>query len=415
MASASGLIPGRACHRREIEGHLIKLRVVASATVFLAVYPSSGVAQQFDTATSRVVTPGVTHRRLVINSGPWRINVLEIDLHTPGLSIRGVRANDAFLGRETVRSMSERYKGPGKVVAALNGDFFSLKTGESENNVVIEGNLSKGEMVTDSPHDTFNNKHSQFAIDWRNHPFIDRFALDAHLLSPSGRARRVDGINFWPDSNSLVLYTSVFGSTTHGDSAGRHPLSLALRFVQQRSDTLVYRVAGKLREGGAAPLSEGGVLTAGGSRRLDLRALARRGGALRIVYGFIPRRGRLRTLMGGWPRLIVDGKTVAEYADIVEGTFPRFSVQRHPRTAIGFSRDSSTLFMVTVDGRRETDSGMSLVELSKLLLDIGVYQGMNFDGGGSTTMVVEGRVVNRPSDSDGERPVGSGLLVVIAP
>jgi exopolysaccharide biosynthesis protein len=106
---------------------------------------------------------------------------------------------------------------------------------------------------------------------------------------------------------------------------------------------------------------------------------------------------------------------VAEYADIVEGTFPRFSAQRHPRTAIGFSRDSTTLFMVTVDGRRETDSGMSLVELAKLLLDVGVYQGMNFDGGGSTTMVVEGKVVNRPSDSTGERAVGSGLLVVIAP
>lgn len=389
-------------------------RLVVSAIALILAVPGAVVAQEFDSATSRVVSPGVTHRRLVINSGPWRINVLEINLSTPGLSIRGVRANDAFLGRETVRSMAERYKGPGKVVAALNGDFFSLKTGESENNVVIEGNLSKGEMVTDSPHDTFDNRHSQFAIDWKNRPLIDRFALHARLISGSRRAVRIDGINFWPHSNALVLYTSVFGSNTNADSAGRPPSTLPLRSVRQRGDTLVYRVAGKIHDGGAASLLEGGVLAAGGARRSELRAVARRGGTVRIVLGFVPHRGPLRTVVGGWPRLIVDGKSVAEYADIVEGTFPRFSAQRHPRSAIGFSRDSTTLLMVTVDGRRETDSGMSLVELSKLLLDLGVYQGMNFDGGGSTTMVVEGKVVNRPSDSTGERAVGSGLLVVIA-
>jgi exopolysaccharide biosynthesis protein len=390
-------------------------RLVAAGIALIVALPAAAVGQQFDSATSLVVVPGVTHSRFVINSGPWRINVLEVNLRTPGLSIRGVRANDGFLGRETVRSMAARYKTPGKVVGALNGDFFSLKTGESENNVVIEGNLSKGEMVTDSPHDTFDNKHSQFAIDWQNHPQIDRFALDARVIGESRRAVRIDGINFWPDSNALVLYTSVFGSSTHADSAGRHPVSLALRFVRQRGDTVVYRVAGQPRDGGGASLSEGGVLAAGGARRMELRAIARRGGTLRVVFGFVPYRGRLRTVIGGWPRLIVDGRSVAEYSDIVEGTFPRFSRQRHPRTAIGFSRDSTTLFMVTVDGRRESDSGMSLVELAKLMLDLGVYQGMNFDGGGSTTMVVEGKVVNRPSDEAGERAVGSGLLVVITP
>ena len=56
---------------------------------------------------------------------------------------------------------------------------------------------------------------------------------------------------------------------------------------------------------------------------------------------------------------------------------------------------------------------MMLPELAKLLLDLGAHDAMNFDGAGSTTMVVEGKVVNRPSDQAGERPVGSGLLVII--
>ena len=47
------------------------------------------------------------------------------------------------------------------------------------------------------------------------------------------------------------------------------------------------------------------------------------------------------------------------------------------------------------------------------MLDLGAYEAMNFDGGGSTAMVVEGKLVNSPSDKGGERAVGSGVLVVL--
>jgi exopolysaccharide biosynthesis protein len=67
---------------------------------------------------------------------------------------------------------------------------------------------------------------------------------------------------------------------------------------------------------------------------------------------------------------------------------------------------------MTVDGRRESEGGMSLVELAQTMIKLGAYEAMNFDGGGSTTMVVEGKVVNRPSDQTGERAVGAALLVV---
>jgi exopolysaccharide biosynthesis protein len=79
---------------------------------------------------------------------------------------------------------------------------------------------------------------------------------------------------------------------------------------------------------------------------------------------------------------------------------------------VGFSADSSKLFLVTVDGRRESDSGMSLAELARLMLDLGVYEGMNLDGGGSTTMVIDRVLVNKPSDQTGERAVGNALMVV---
>ena len=54
---------------------------------------------------------------------------------------------------------------------------------------------------------------------------------------------------------------------------------------------------------------------------------------------------------------------------------------------------------------------MTLVELGDFLVSVGVYQGLNFDGGGSTTLVIDGKLVNRPSDAAGERTVGNAILV----
>jgi exopolysaccharide biosynthesis protein len=55
---------------------------------------------------------------------------------------------------------------------------------------------------------------------------------------------------------------------------------------------------------------------------------------------------------------------------------------------------------------------MSLAEMADAMIQLGAYDAMNFDGGGSTTMVIDGKVVNHPSDQGGERPVGSALLIV---
>lgn len=390
---------------------------VSISLALVAFTPSIAGAQQWDSATSRVVVPGVVHRRLVVNSGPWRMNVLEIDLRTRGLSFEGVRSNDRFHGRETVRSMVERYRGPGSAVAAVNGDFFNVRTGtgESENNVVIGGEIWKGVRITDSPYDTWDNLHSQFGVDGDNKPFIDRFGIQASVMLPGAKPIRLDGINFRQDTNSLVLYTPAIGDSTPVDSVTTPMLWVPLRLISRQGGTMRFRVVGKPRDGRSAMLAGGYALAGSGNARERIAGIARRGGNIRVVSRLYPHRGNLRTIVGGWPRLILHGRSVAEYADIVEGTFPRFSAGRHPRTAIGFSKDSSTLILFTVDGRRESDAGMSLVEVARAMLALGAYEAMAFDGGGSTTMVVEGKVVNRPSDQAGERPVGSGLLVVIDP
>jgi hypothetical protein len=115
----------------------------------------------------------------------------------------------------------------------------------------------------------------------------------------------------------------------------------------------------------------------------------------------------IRSLVGGWPRIVTDGKNVIKNNNETEGVFPGFSAARHPRTGIGFSSDSSAVYFITVDGRQSISRGMSLDEFADLMVSEGIYQGLNLDGGGSTTMGRNGKLVNNPSDSVGERVVGN--------
>lgn len=85
---------------------------------------------------------------------------------------------------------------------------------------------------------------------------------------------------------------------------------------------------------------------------------------------------------------------------------------RAPRTAVGYSRDRATLTLVVVDGRSTSSVGMTIDELAVLMASFGVDRAMNLDGGGSSTMWVDGRgVVNRPSDGS-ERTVANHLGIV---
>ena len=91
---------------------------------------------------------------------------------------------------------------------------------------------------------------------------------------------------------------------------------------------------------------------------------------------------------------------------------PSFVVTRHPRTLIGTHQDGS-LWLVTVDGRQpQLSAGMSLAELQAFAVRLGLNQALNLDGGGSTTMWVQGQVVNSPSDPAGPRKVSDALLIL---
>ena len=114
----------------------------------------------------------------------------------------------------------------------------------------------------------------------------------------------------------------------------------------------------------------------------------------------------MQNVVSGKPMLVHDGKGCGADSGVAG--------PRHPRTAVGLSKDRKTLFVLVVDGRQKHSVGMTGKEMEKVFLEFGAWDALNLDGGGSSSMFVEGSgVVNKPSD--GRERVDGNHFGVYAP
>jgi len=347
---------------------------------------------------SRQVGPGVWHHQMQSAAGPWFINVLEVDRRQSNLQFKTVKAGRGLHGLARTSVMAAAVDAERRrVVAAINGDFFDT-TGMPINLQVTQGRMLRGP----SP-------HSVVAFTDRGMPLIEILSASYRVRTRDGTWRDMQGFNRSRLTDETILFTSDFGASTSTNKYGSEAI-LRLLSPLAINDTLRAVVRDRRSAAGNAPLADSLIVVSGHGaalRWLDSRVAV--GDTLLLVCSLSPARGRIVEALGGLPRLLRAGKVAVE-TDREGGK--HFSEVRHPRTAIGFSADSSKVFLVTVDGRQEHSLGMTLYELADFMHSLGCAEALNLDGGGSTTMVVRGKIVNHPSDATGERPVGNALLLI---
>ena len=121
------------------------------------------------------------------------------------------------------------------------------------------------------------------------------------------------------------------------------------------------------------------------------------------------------------PLLLVDGEVVFDPVTDREGFSTGagqfdsdITAGRYPRAALGITRES--LVAVACDGRRSNvDGGLSMLELADVLLKLGAEHAINLDGGGSTTLVHRGHLLNRPySTQDQPAPASRPIVTALA-
>jgi exopolysaccharide biosynthesis protein len=358
----------------------------------------------------KVVRDGIEYTEMTrtIDNQPVRMNLLRLDLTKVRLDV--VHAMDAVIGTETVSSIAKRRS----AIAAINSGFFRLDTsayaGDPAGIFQIDGKLlseaNNGRvalLINNSSVSCTNCRRPAMRTDVS----IEHLKTFAEFWNEA-RKFQINGIDRELKDNEVVLYTPEFGSVTPPSGSKILEIVIDNKRVQSMTET----------NGSTRIPAAGYVLAASGTTQQTATQIAVIGKEGLIIVGSYSEKPEnsnakmaftsVEDIVGGVPQLIRNSKIDITWEE--EKTTKSFVETRHPRTAVAKLKDGKFL-MITVDGRSESSGGISLYDLASLLLELGATDAMNLDGGGSTTMFLDGKVVNHPSDKEGERKVSDSILV----
>ena len=314
----------------------------------------------------RIITEKVCYKEEVL-PGPVRVFVTRVDLQDPDVQLRAAPAADV-LGKPSTVSRSAQAR---DTLVSINGDFFNLGQGEY---------LTRGPIVSDS-----NVVYAPrpagvvFALDPDLNPWVGPAEEFAVYVNPTaGETKRLETINRPPGGNGLALFNAYWGEQLSLDVDGCY----ALFAPTERAMNAAYRFScGAIED---IPLATGEfVLIARGEAAEWMKQNIE--GPL--SFNTSSPLSAVDFMVGGSHVLLQNGEP-SDGSSLPSG--------RHPRTAVGIDEEAF-VYIVVVDGRSTASIGMSLAELQKYLSRLGLVNAINLDGGGSSTMVLQGSVMNTPS------------------
>jgi exopolysaccharide biosynthesis protein len=381
---------------RRVAGLLV---VLALAVACLQVEQTAWLGQ------AKTVVPGVdlfqtTDQSLVSPEGPIAVYLLRLDLDK--VQIASGLSNEEVMSAERVDAIATRHK----AIAAINAGFFNVKNGEPVGLLKIGGELvsdttlTRGVVAIHAP----DGGRQQLYFDQASVRMQAQFTMDNQTAVVP-----IDGVDTTRERGKLMLYTPAYHADT--DTAGN-----GTEWVLGGKPLKVIDIR---RDLGKTPIPrDGAVLSYGG---LDLPppldwllpgTTITFKNTWKILNGTPEARvEEARDVTNGAGLLVRNGQPMSGWQaseNLVPGTFTDV---RHPRTVMGIDR-RGYLWLIAIDGRQPDYSvGMNFSELQALCKRLDLQQALNLDGGGSTTMVIGGDVVNRPSDATGPRPVSDAILV----
>lgn len=377
----------------------LKFLLVVLLSLTLLVSPMVSLAESpyyiHDIHSRSVVTRGVVHTNLhrFTKEGWQNINILEIDLKDNTISIDTIFSERGISKRDTLSTM---VKSSG-AIAAINGDFFNTAVNSSPLGPVVQG----GNLVT-APYTGMN--MASFYLNKSNVPFIDFFQREAAIYSKdTQKTFNIAGANKEVGDYSRIMYFDKYWGTNSPGSTEKVPNMVELVVI---NDKVV-----EIRQGmeSVEIPKDGFVLSATGEGAKFLLDNFKVGSGIYPYLTLTPNLWSISSAIGGGAVLVREGKVVQTFNHNISG--------RNPRTAVGYKKDKSKLYMVTVDGRQNSSIGMTQTELAEFMVHyLGLWEAINLDGGGSTTMITRlpglssPRVVNHIIGGS-ERAISNGLGV----
>jgi len=335
---------------------------------------------------TRPVAPAVSLRSFewLDAGGFMRGDLLKVDL-----AAGSVRPDYINAGKVASASPLTELADPRRSVAAVNGDYFDIN-----NSNAPQGGAKKLDGTVVKGPNPGHNRAVGVGADGLGR--ISSMFLQG-TVSWDGTSTTLDGLNQSAiPTNAVTAFTPAWGAYTRTRVTGG---ATKVREVLVR-DGVVESVATTAGEGQLAPTQLALVGRGTGADRLATLAV---GDKVRLDYSLRNDGDNLAMAISGNTMLLEDGAVV-----------PQGDTAIHPRTAVGFDADGSTMFLLTVDGRMADSRGMTYAETGAFLKEVGADDAINLDGGGSSTMLAREAgeddldVENQPSDG-GLRPVPDGI------
>ncbi len=363
----------------------------------LAVAIAALLASPSIAGSATTLLPNVTYERESMFIG-GRVVTLHV-VRTPqdgGLyQLQPMLSAGTVLGKQTVPSMQAAVAGQATTVG-VNGDFFSVASGRPSGMFLRNGVLSAPPTLG----------RSAMGIAFDGRLFVDRWHLAGSWKPGAYAAHPLTTVNRpLLEPPGVALYTRTLG--------GRTPrVPGAVEVVISRfppallNGTLTGTVTSVRRNGATLVPARGAVIQARGFWRGRLLAEAPVGTQITVQLRIPGFPSDAADGVGGGPLLVRDGAPVQQADE--QFTLSHLN-RRHPRTAVGQLGDGRLIFVVA-DGRSAIARGLTNWELAQTMGRLGAVTAMSLDGGGSSTLSFDGRLLNRPAGGY-PRAVAGGLFL----
>jgi hypothetical protein len=351
-------------------------------------------------AAAQVLMPNVSFERTVqfTAHGPVVLNVLTAPRPGGLYQLKPLLSNGAILGTERVTSMQKDIS-DAATVAGVNGDLFNFNDGHPT------GMFMNDRVLMSPPY----RARASVGISTDGKLSVGRVSFFGYWQG-LGQRRPLTGLNQAPRGDGTSLFTPAWGAATPKIPGVFE--AVLQPFPPAVPGTDLTGVVTATHSGGGLPIPKNGaVLLARGSQVAKLQAEAIPGTPIlsRLILSPDWLATGVTDALGGGPVIVRNGRPIWTAG---EDFLPSQLAPRNPRTAVG-QRADGKIILLAVDGRRPGFSvGMTNWELAQAMVRLGAVTASALDAGGSTTMAFDGRLLNRPSDPGGERPVAESLAVL---
>lgn len=324
---------------------------------------------------------------------------IEIPTGSPLWQVAPTYPGTGVGSRQTVGATVAQRAPVGAYTAAINGDLFSLVSGDPSG-VLVTGGKLLSEAVT----------FRSSAVSVAGQVGVGSVGFDGTFQGAQvgNRARTLDGVNrpARADRAETVLFTEDWGPFAPVPANGS---ALAVTGVGALGPNaqVAATATGALTEGtGLAIPAGGGVLVGTGDRRVGIRNTAVAGNPVAITVASPGLAPDAEWAIGGGPLLVRASQPVTSSG---EGFTAAQMIARSARSAIGRSSRGRTVMLVADGGRSGFASGLTNAEFAQAVAAEGLTDAMGLDGGGSAELDLGGAPANVPTDGR-PRAVSSILL-----